>query len=58
MSDIDFNEIAEVVDQLRETCRAVVAGLMDDGFTEREARAICAGVFAMRSDERSEEDPS
>lgn len=53
--EIDFTEIASMVDQLRETCRAIVAGLMDDGFTKREAHAICAGVFAPKSDEDEEE---
>lgn len=58
MSTIDYTEIAALLDDLRETCRAVVAGLMEDGFTDREAHAICAGVFASRDTETDEGEQS
>lgn len=43
---LDFRKLAVDVDQFRECMRALVAGLVTDGFTEREARALVAGVFA------------
>lgn len=38
--------LAEAIDDMRETFRAAVAGLVTDGFTKREAHALIAGVFA------------
>lgn len=42
----DYGELANGVDQMRETMAALVAGLIHDGFTDREARMIVAGVVA------------
>lgn len=53
----DVTALAEAVDQIRETIRAVVAGLMSDGFSEEQARAITTGIMArmgQRSDEQDE----
>jgi len=44
---IDYSMLAESVDALREILSVMVAGLMNDGFTEREARAIIAGALAV-----------
>lgn len=43
---LDYDTLAEAVDQMREAMRAAVAGLVADGFTKREAHALVAGVFA------------
>jgi hypothetical protein len=45
---VDFHEVAQGVDEFREVVRALVAGLIADGFTEREARALVAGFWASR----------
>lgn len=42
---VDFEVLAQSSDEVRETCRVLVAGLMNDGFLEVEARCIVAGVF-------------
>jgi hypothetical protein len=38
--------LAAGVDEMRESLRAMVAGVQADGFTEREARVIVVGYFA------------
>jgi hypothetical protein len=43
---VDWQQLAAGVDALRESLRAAVAGLVDDGFTEDQARAIVAAVMA------------
>lgn len=45
---VDYVEVADGIDDLRETMRAAVAGLVSDGFTKREAHALLAGIFATR----------
>lgn len=42
---MDFNEFAAHLDVVREVLRAQVAGLVQDGFSEEQARAITAGMF-------------
>lgn len=42
--------LAEGLDDMREMARAMVAGFMADGFTEKQARAITAGLFASMID--------
>lgn len=44
-SGVDPAALAQVVDDLREVMRASVAGLVSDGFTDREAHAIIAGLL-------------
>lgn len=43
---IDYEQLAQGIEEAREAIRALVAGLREDGFTDREARAIAAGIFA------------
>jgi len=50
-----YEDMAEGIDQIREVCRAGVAGLMTDGFLEVEARAIIAGVFSYNIPKAPEE---
>lgn len=45
-STMDYSQLAEAVDEMREAVRAVVAGLMADGFDETQARTITTGMFA------------
>jgi len=44
---VNYVELAESIDNLRETLRAMVAAVMADGFTEEQAREIVTGVFAI-----------
>lgn len=44
---INYEELAQGIEQMREMIRAMVAGLVADGFTDEQARAIIAGMFAM-----------
>lgn len=43
----DFTEFATAIDDVREAMRAMVAGLMSDGFTEEQAREMVAGMWRM-----------
>ena len=43
---MDYTELASGIDNLRETLRAMVSGVMQEGFNEEQAREIVAGVFA------------
>jgi hypothetical protein len=43
---MDYKELAVGLDNLRETLRAMVAGVMQEGFSEEQAREIVTGVFA------------
>lgn len=51
---IDFQALAESVDELRETLRAIVAGLVQDGYTEAQARQIVVGMWASQPAEDGE----
>ncbi len=57
-SGLDYNELAQGSDEIRESCGIVVAGLMTDGFTEKQARAIVAGLLGRlsRADAGDDED--
>lgn len=44
----DYEAVAEAIDQMRELVGALVASLVHDGFTDREARVIVAELFATR----------
>lgn len=48
---IDFEELAESIDGMREIFRAMVAGLMEDGFTEEQARALVVEITTRKADE-------
>lgn len=50
-SSIDFDLLAQGVEDLRESLRAMVAGLVADGFTDREAREILVGIWRMQGKE-------
>ena len=44
-SKTDFSQVAEAVEESREVIRALVAGLIADGFDDAQARDIVAGMF-------------
>lgn len=48
-SPVDFNELAQGIEQMLEVTRALVAALKEDGFTDREARMITASLFASKA---------
>lgn len=41
----DYTHLVSAVDSLREIVKATVAMLVDEGFTDREAREITAGMW-------------
>lgn len=47
--------LAYLADTIRENSAALVAGLMNDGFTDEQARAIVAGYFAVLTKKPAEE---
>lgn len=54
-SNFDVVALATAVEEIRESIRAVVAGLMDDGFSEEQARAITTGIMARMGKGSSDE---
>lgn len=50
-----YLELAAGVDEVREVARALVAGFKADGFTDREAHAITAGIFASKIEQEEED---
>lgn len=56
---VDYLQLAADVDTFREMMGVYVAGLVMDGFKDREARALIAGVFSNhinKSDDKSDEE--
>jgi hypothetical protein len=54
----DYQELADNLDQMREILRAMVAGLIADGFTEQQARELVVSVVAQKPTEDSDDDNS
>ncbi len=52
---LDYGLLANGVEQLREALNAAVAGLVADGFTDREARMIIAGLMASQASQDEQE---
>lgn len=46
---IDFEEVAEAIDLMRESIRAMVASLVDDGFTDEQARILVVSVLGNKT---------
>lgn len=42
---IDFEQLATGVEEMREATRAMVAGLVEDGFSDEQAREIVTGLW-------------
>lgn len=53
---VDYEELAIAMDNLREVLRGMVAGLVNDGFTDREARAIVTQVMGYTPPDEEEEE--
>lgn len=43
---VDYALLAEGMDDLRNLVRVMVAGFVNEGFTEEQARVMVAGFFA------------
>lgn len=43
--DTDYSELAKSIEQTREVLRAVVAGLVADGFTDEQARSLVVSMM-------------
>lgn len=52
---IDYEELAASIDAMREAFRATVTGLVADGFTDEQARALVVAIFTNRPSEEGEE---
>jgi uncharacterized membrane protein YebE (DUF533 family) len=46
MNQKDYQELAQNVEDMREILRAMVAGLIADGFSDQQAREIVLSVIA------------
>lgn len=51
---IDYETLANAMDEMREVLRSMVAGLVADGFTDREAHAIVAKMMGYPPEEEEE----
>jgi uncharacterized membrane protein YebE (DUF533 family) len=51
---IDYEELAGNIEQMREIFRAMVAGLIADGFTDEQARALIVSVMTKKDDDDDE----
>jgi hypothetical protein len=51
---IDYEALAKSTEQVRECLAVMVAGLIQDGFTEKQARMIVAGMWAMDDDDEED----
>lgn len=47
---VDYNALAEGLQNLRETLAIMVAGLINDGFSEEQARVIITGVMSHKTE--------
>jgi hypothetical protein len=55
--DKRYEELASGLDDMREVARAMVAGLVADGFSEEQARWLVVGIMTthLRKDSTEEE---
>jgi hypothetical protein len=52
---IDYEGLANSVEEMREIFRAMVAGLVADGFTEEQARALVVEITTRQIKEDEDE---
>lgn len=52
---MDYTELAAGVDQMRETLRSMVAGVMSEGFTEVQARDIVTGIMSANNTKKDDQ---
>jgi hypothetical protein len=53
---MNYEALATAMDNMREVLRGMVAGLVNDGFTDREARAIVTQVMGYTPPDEEEEE--
>lgn len=46
---IDFEDLAQATESMREVLGVMVAGLVTDGFTDEQARAIVTSLMVMNA---------
>jgi uncharacterized membrane protein YebE (DUF533 family) len=52
---MDYEKLAQALEEVRETLRAMVAGLVADGFTDEQARSIIVSMYAQLAKPDTEE---
>jgi hypothetical protein len=55
-TSIDFEALAQGVDEMREVMRSMVAGLVADGFDDAQARDIVAGLWRTLGKKNTEDE--
>lgn len=53
---MDYRKLAEAIDEMREVCRAAVAGLVADGFTDEQAHEIVTHLLTMKGNTDADAD--
>lgn len=53
---MDFSELAKAIDEMRETLRAIIAALVEDGFTDAQARELVVAMFTNRVNGAGDDD--
>lgn len=48
---VDYQELAVGIDEMREAIRAMVAGLVEDGFTDEQARIVVVAGLSFTQEE-------
>lgn len=48
---MDYEELAKNLAEMREAFRAMVAGLVADGFTDAQARELIVAIFTNKADQ-------
>ncbi len=46
-----YEELAASLEYMRDAMRAMVAGLMEDGYTEKQSREVAVAIFSRRTTE-------
>ena len=51
---VNFGELAEAIGEMREMYRAMIAGLVADGFSDEQARRIVVAITERKDPEEDE----
>lgn len=54
-SGVDYRQMAEGTDEMREMLRILIAAVKAEGFDDRQARAIVAGIMGVKPEQTGEE---
>lgn len=52
---LDYAEVAASTDEMREMLRALVAAVKAEGFDDKQARAIVAGIMGIKPEQTGED---